>query len=138
GTGAYTVPAGGGGSGTVTNFTAGDLSPLFTSSVATSTTTPALTFSLSTAGAHKYLGNNTGSTAAPAYSSLVAADIPAIAESGVTNLVSDLAGKQASGTYVTSVTGTAPVVSGGGTTPAISMAKATTSVDGYLSATDWT
>jgi hypothetical protein len=39
---------------------------------------------------------------------------------------------------VTSVTGTAPVVSSGGTTPAISMAKATTSVDGYLSATDFT
>jgi len=39
---------------------------------------------------------------------------------------------------VTAVTGTAPVVSSGGTAPAISMAKATTSVDGYLSATDWT
>jgi len=39
---------------------------------------------------------------------------------------------------VTSVTGTAPVVSSGGNTPDISMAKATTSVDGYLSATDWT
>ena len=39
---------------------------------------------------------------------------------------------------VTSVTGTAPVVSSGGATPAISMAKATTSVDGYLSATDFT
>ena len=39
---------------------------------------------------------------------------------------------------VTSVTGTAPVVSSGGNTPAISMAQATTSVDGYLSSTDWT
>jgi hypothetical protein len=39
---------------------------------------------------------------------------------------------------VTSVTGTAPVVSSGGATPAISMAKATTSVDGYLAATDFT
>jgi hypothetical protein len=39
---------------------------------------------------------------------------------------------------VTSVTGTAPVVSSGGSTPAISMAQATGSVDGYLSATDWT
>lgn len=38
---------------------------------------------------------------------------------------------------VTAVSGTAPVVSSGGNTPAISMAKATTSVDGYLSATDW-
>jgi trimeric autotransporter adhesin len=39
---------------------------------------------------------------------------------------------------VTSVTGTAPVVSSGGNAPAISMAQATGSVDGYLSATDWT
>jgi len=45
--------------------------------------------------------------------------------------------KQPAGTYVTSVTGTAPVVSSGGTTPAISMAAATTSVNGYLTNTDW-
>jgi hypothetical protein len=38
---------------------------------------------------------------------------------------------------VTSVTGTAPVVSSGGATPAISMAAATSSVDGYLTSTDW-
>jgi len=46
-------------------------------------------------------------------------------------------GAQVAGTYVTSVTGTAPVVSSGGTTPAISMAAATTSVSGYLTSTDW-
>jgi hypothetical protein len=39
---------------------------------------------------------------------------------------------------VTSVTGTAPVVSSGGATPAISMPAATGSVDGYLTSTDWT
>jgi len=39
---------------------------------------------------------------------------------------------------VTSVSGTAPVVSSGGTTPAISIPKATSLVDGYLSSTDWT
>lgn len=39
---------------------------------------------------------------------------------------------------VTSVTGTAPVSSSGGTTPVISMAAATTSVNGYLTSTDWT
>jgi hypothetical protein len=38
---------------------------------------------------------------------------------------------------VTSVTGTAPVVSSGGATPAISMAAASTTVDGYLTSTDW-
>ena len=39
---------------------------------------------------------------------------------------------------VTSVTGTPPVVSSGGTTPTISMPAATTSVNGYLTSTDWT
>jgi hypothetical protein len=42
-----------------------------------------------------------------------------------------------SGGTVTSVTGTAPVVSSGGNTPAISMAAATGSVNGYLTSTDW-
>jgi len=45
--------------------------------------------------------------------------------------------RQAAGTYVTAVTGTAPVVSSGGTTPAISMAAATSGVNGYLTSTDW-
>lgn len=40
-------------------------------------------------------------------------------------------------TYVTSVTGTSPIVSSGGTTPAISIPAATTSVNGYLTSTDW-
>jgi len=39
---------------------------------------------------------------------------------------------------VTAVTGTAPVVSSGGATPAISMAAASASADGYLTSTDWT
>jgi hypothetical protein len=51
----------------VTNFTAGNLSPLFTTSVANPTTAPALTFSLNTAGAHTVFGNNTGSTGAPSF-----------------------------------------------------------------------
>ena len=42
-----------------------------------------------------------------------------------------------SGGTVTSVTGTAPVVSSGGNTPAISIPAATTSVNGYLTSTDW-
>lgn len=54
-------------SGTVTNFSAGNLSPLFTTAVATSTTTPALTFALSNAAANSIFGNNTGGSAAPAF-----------------------------------------------------------------------
>ena len=39
---------------------------------------------------------------------------------------------------VTSVSGTSPIVSSGGTTPAISIPAATSSVNGYLTSTDWT
>ena len=58
-----------------------------------------------------------------------------IVQSGATKkvTVNDLRG-----TVVTAVTGTAPVVSSGGTTPAISMAAANGSVNGYLTSTDWT
>lgn len=55
------------GAGSVTNFSAGTLSPLFTTSVANPTSTPALSFALSNAGAHQFLGNNTGASGAPAY-----------------------------------------------------------------------
>jgi hypothetical protein len=72
GTGVYSVPAGG---GTVTSFSSGDLSPLFTTSVATSTTTPALSFTRSLAAAHSFFGNNTGGTAAPAYFQLAFTDL---------------------------------------------------------------
>jgi hypothetical protein len=64
---AFELATAGGGSGTVTTFSSGNLSPLFTTSVSNPTTTPALSFSLSTVGAHAFLGNNTGSVAAPAY-----------------------------------------------------------------------
>lgn len=41
------------------------------------------------------------------------------------------------GTPVTDVTATAPLVSSSGTTPNLSIPAATTSVDGYLTSTDW-
>jgi hypothetical protein len=64
--------AGCGSGGSVTNFSAGNLSPLFTTSVATSTTTPALTFTASNAASGTFLGNNTNASAAPAYATLSA------------------------------------------------------------------
>jgi hypothetical protein len=68
-----------GSSGTVTTFSAGNLSPLFTSSVATATTTPALTFALVNQSANMvYAGPSTGVAAAPTFRSLVAADIPSL------------------------------------------------------------
>lgn len=58
------------GTGTVTSFSAGNLSPLFTTSVATSTTTPALSFILSNAASNTWFGNNTGIAASPIYNSI--------------------------------------------------------------------
>jgi hypothetical protein len=58
-----------GSGGSVTNFSSGDLSPLFTTNVATSSTTPALTFTLSNAAAGTVFGNNGSSSAAPSYTS---------------------------------------------------------------------
>jgi hypothetical protein len=75
------------GSGTVTSFSAGNLSPLFTSSVATSTTTPALTFSLTNAAGGTVFGNNTSSSAAPAYTS-----VPVLGIAGTTKGTIGLAG----------------------------------------------
>lgn len=69
----------GGGSGSVTSFSAGNLLPLFTTSVANPTTTPALSFALSNAAQNSVLaGPATGGTGAPSYRALVAADIPAL------------------------------------------------------------
>lgn len=65
------------GTGTVTSFSAGNLSPLFTTSVATATTTPALTFSLSNAAQNSvFAGPSSGGTGAPSFRALVQADIP--------------------------------------------------------------
>lgn len=59
---------------------------------------------------------------------------PALAAVATSGSYADLSNKP---TIVSSVSGTAPVVSSGGSTPAISMASATGSVSGYLASTDW-
>ena len=100
--------------GTVTSvaaLTLGTTGTDLSSAVANGTTTPVITLNVPTASA-----TNRGA--------LSAADWTIFNNKG-------------SGT-ITSVTGTAPVVSSGGTTPAISMPAATTSVNGYLTSTDWT
>jgi hypothetical protein len=117
--------------------------------VATATTTPAITLSTTITGLLK--GNGTAISAAASGTDY------APATSGTSILYGNGAGgfsnvtigtgvafaggtlsATGSGGTVTSVTGTAPVVSSGGATPAISMAAATTSVNGYLTSTDWT
>lgn len=74
------------GDGTVTDFTAGNLSPLFTTSVATSTTTPALSFTLSNAAQNSVLaGPATGGAGIPSYQ-----NAPTISAANMTNFPSTL------------------------------------------------
>jgi len=70
---------GGGGSGTVLDFSAGGLYPLFSTSVSNSTTTPNLTFTQSSTGAHTFYGNNTGSGGVPTFVSITSGDLPTTA-----------------------------------------------------------
>lgn len=72
---------GSGGSGTVTSTSAGNLSPLFTTNVATASSTPAITFTLSTAAANTVFGNFTGSAAAPGFTAA-----PTFSGANLTNL----------------------------------------------------
>lgn len=62
------------GTGTVTSFSAGNLSPLFTTSVANATSTPALTFSLTAATTYRVFG--TAGTTTPSYIALTDNHIP--------------------------------------------------------------
>jgi hypothetical protein len=72
--------------GTVTSFSSGNLSPLFTTSVATPTTTPALSFTAVSQSANLvYVGPATGSAAAPTFRALVVADIPSLPASQITS-----------------------------------------------------
>jgi hypothetical protein len=104
--------------GTVTNFSAGNLSPLFTTSVTNPTTTPALSFALSSAAANTVLAGPNGGAGAPTYRALVAADIPSLS-------------------YISNISTTAPLATTGGLTPTISISQANSTTNGYLSSTDW-
>lgn len=70
---------GAGGAGTVTSFSSGNLTGLFTTNVATPTTTPALSFGFENQNANTVLaGPTTAPAAAPTFRALVAADIPSL------------------------------------------------------------
>ncbi len=136
------------GSGSVTSVSVVSANGL-AGTVATSTTTPAITLTTTVTGVLK--GNGTAISAAtsgvdyaPATSG--SSILYGNASGGFNNVTIGSGISFASGTLsatgsggtVTSVTGTAPVVSSGGTTPAISMAAASGTVNGYLTSTDWT
>lgn len=82
-------PCGAGGTGTVTSFSANAITTgsqnFATAAVATASTTPALTFTLANAPAHKALMNNSGSAAAPDYEAIGAGDLPATTVNSVVN-----------------------------------------------------
>ena len=72
------ISASGGGSGTVTDVSSGNLSPLFNVTVTNPTTTPAFSFAQINQNANLvFAGPATGAAAAPTFRALVAADIPA-------------------------------------------------------------
>ena len=68
--------ASGTGDGTVTSVSASGLAPLFTVSVATATTTPAVSFAQVSQAANRVLASPDGTTGAPTFRALVAADLP--------------------------------------------------------------
>ena len=105
--------------GTVTSFSSGNLSPLFTTSVATATTTPALSFILSTqTAATVFAGPISGGAAAPTFRALQSTDIPSLS-------------------YVSSISVSAPLTTTGGLTPTLGITQSSSSTNGYLSSTDW-
>jgi hypothetical protein len=107
------VSGGSGGSGTVTSVSSGNLSSLFTSSVATASTTPAITYASIPQAANTVFGNFTSGTTSPSFSST-----PTFSAANLTNfptLNQDTTGNAATSTLATSAV-TAENLSG---TPAL-------------------
>lgn len=76
------IGAGGGGGGTVFSFSAGNLAPLFTTTVTNPTSNPVLNFNLSNAANLSFLGNVSGSTGPPSYINFVAGSNITLTPSG--------------------------------------------------------
>jgi hypothetical protein len=95
------------GVGSVTSFSSGNLSPLFTTLVATPTSTPALSFSLSTAPANTVFGNCSGSPAPPSYCSILLAMLGSLGGSGTTVVHGN--GSASAVNLATDVTGQLPI-----------------------------
>lgn len=118
------------GLGTVTSFSAGDLSPIFTTSVATASTTPALSFSLTSQSANTVLaGPTNGVAAAPTYRALVAADIPSLTLAKISD-AGTMASQNANAVAITggSVTGITDLAVADGGTGASTAAGARTNL----------
>lgn len=106
--------------GTVTNFSAGNLSPLFTTTVANPTTTPSLTFTLSNQSANLvFAGPTTGAASPPTFRSLVTADLPA--GTGTVTTVSVVTNQGVSGSVANPTTTPAITISLGALTGVTSL-----------------
>lgn len=106
---------------TVTTLSAGNLSPLFTTSVANPTTSPALSFSLTAAATNTVFGNFTAGTAAPSYWTLAAGTGLSLTPAGSTVTLAN--------TGVTQIlAGTGVTISPSGGTGAVTVNATATSI----------
>ncbi len=104
------------GSGSVTNFKAGNLSPLFSTSVTDPTTFPFLQFSLTSQSANTvFAGPAAGGAAAPTFRSLVIGDLPPVVTS-ITDAPQPLVGSSLIKTYTGPVPSIKSLSVGGGIT----------------------
>jgi parallel beta-helix repeat protein len=104
------------GSGTVTSFSSGNLSPLFTTGVSTATTTPALSFTLSSVAPNSIFGNNTGSSGVPSFFNPVLASALFANQGTTTQVLHGNASGNPSWSAVSltaDVSGTLPATNGG-------------------------
>ena len=108
-----------GGGGGVSSFSAGNLSPFFTTNVSNPTTTPSLAFTLNSIGSDNIFGNFTGGTGVPSTQA-----IPACANDGSHALV-----------YVSHVLTCATITGGGGGGGTVTTFSATSTVSPFFTTT---
>jgi hypothetical protein len=122
--------------GTVTSvaaLTLGTTGTDLSSTVATGTTTPVITLQVPTASA-----TNRGALSSTDWSTFNGKQAALVSGTNIKTVNgTSLLGSGDVPVGVLTVTGTAPVVSSGGANPAISMAAANTTTNGYLTSTDW-